>query len=88
MIIIGKKEYIIIMSNRCFLFQQSHLIQAMYIAILSCHHFTQTVTFLCKKEAYQKAQEVLEKARSGISFDSLIAIYNEDVQSQYSFRKG
>ena len=41
-----------------------------------------------KKEAYQKAQEVLEKARSGISFDSLIAIYNEDVQSQYSFRKG
>lgn len=41
-----------------------------------------------KKEAYQKAQEVLEKARSGISFDSLIATYNEDVQSQYSFRKG
>lgn len=41
-----------------------------------------------KKEAYNRALEVLEKARSGVSFDSLIASYNEDVQSQYSFRKG
>ena len=41
-----------------------------------------------KKEAFAKAQEVLKKARDGISFDSLIATYNEDSQSQYSFRKG
>lgn len=41
-----------------------------------------------KKEAYAKAQEVLQKAESGVSFDSLIAAYNEDSQSQYSFRKG
>ena len=41
-----------------------------------------------KKEAYARAQEALEKARSGVSFDSLIAAYNEDSQSQYSFRKG
>ncbi len=41
-----------------------------------------------KKEAYARAQEVLEKARNGVSFDSLIAAYNEDSQSQYSFRKG
>lgn len=41
-----------------------------------------------KREAYNRAVEVLEKAKSGISFDSLIATYNEDNQSQYSFRKG
>ncbi len=41
-----------------------------------------------KREAFAKAQEVLQKARDGISFDSLIATYNEDSQSQYSFRKG
>ena len=41
-----------------------------------------------KHEAFVKAQEVLNKAQSGISFDSLIATYNEDNQSQYSFRKG
>ena len=41
-----------------------------------------------KREAYNRALEVLEKAQSGVSFDSLIATYNEDSQSQYSFRKG
>lgn len=41
-----------------------------------------------KQEALAKAQEVLQKAKDGVSFDSLIAAYNEDSQSQYSFRKG
>lgn len=41
-----------------------------------------------KREAFARAQEVLKKARDGISFDSLIATYNEDNQSQYSFGKG
>lgn len=41
-----------------------------------------------KKEAFAKAQEVWQKARDGVSFDSLTASYNEDSQSQYSFRKG
>lgn len=41
-----------------------------------------------KREAFARAQEVLQKAQSGVSFDSLIATYNEDSQSQYSFRKG
>lgn len=41
-----------------------------------------------KQEAYKRAQEVLEKAKQGVSFDSLIAVYNEDSQSQYSFGKG
>ena len=41
-----------------------------------------------KHEAFLRAQEVLAKAQSGVSFDSLIATYNEDDQSQYSFRKG
>lgn len=41
-----------------------------------------------KEEAFLKAQEVLQKARNGASFDSLISAYNEDKQSQYSFRKG
>lgn len=41
-----------------------------------------------KREAFAKAQKVLQKAESGVSFDSLIAAYNEDSQSQYSFRKG
>ena len=41
-----------------------------------------------KQAAYAKAGEVLQKAGEGISFDTLIAAYNEDHQSQYSFRKG
>ena len=41
-----------------------------------------------KMEAYAKATEALGKARNGIGFDSLIAVYNEDSQSQYSFGKG
>ncbi len=41
-----------------------------------------------KQEAYKRAQEAWEKAKEGVSFDSLIATYNEDSQSQYSFRKG
>lgn len=41
-----------------------------------------------KKEAYALAKEVLQKAKEGVSFDSLAAVYNEDTQSQYSFRKG
>ena len=41
-----------------------------------------------KHEAFLRAQEVLAKAQGGVSFDSLIATYNEDNQSQYSFRKG
>ena len=41
-----------------------------------------------KKEAFARAQEVLKKAKEGIGFDSLIATYNEDSQSQYSFGKG
>ena len=41
-----------------------------------------------KRDAYNRALAVLEKAKNGVSFDSLIATYNEDSQSQYSFRKG
>lgn len=41
-----------------------------------------------KKVAYQKAREVWKKAKEGTSFESLIAVYNEDNQSQYSFGKG
>lgn len=41
-----------------------------------------------KKEAFQKALEVQKKAKEGISFDTLVTAYNEDSQSQYSFRKG
>ena len=41
-----------------------------------------------KRDAFARAQEVLQKAHNGVSFDSLIATYNEDSQSQYSFRKG
>ena len=41
-----------------------------------------------KKAAYNRALEVLQKAQEGTSFDSLIATYNEDSQSQYSFGKG
>jgi len=41
-----------------------------------------------KRAAYQKALEVWQKAKDGINFDSLIATYNEDNQSQYSFGKG
>lgn len=41
-----------------------------------------------KKAAYQKIREAWQKAKDGIGFDSLIATYNEDSQSQYSFGKG
>ncbi len=41
-----------------------------------------------KREAFARAQEVMQKVEKGVSFDSLIATYNEDSQSQYSFRKG
>lgn len=41
-----------------------------------------------KEEAYQKIREVWKKAKDGVGFDSLIATYNEDSQSQYSFGKG
>lgn len=43
---------------------------------------------LQKQEAFERAQEVWQKAQDGVSFDSLIATYNEDTQSQYSFGKG
>ena len=41
-----------------------------------------------KMEALEKATEALEKAKNGVGFDSLMAAYNEDNQSQYSFGKG
>lgn len=41
-----------------------------------------------RKEAYQKAEEVLRKAREGEDFSGLIAQYNEDSNSSYSFGKG
>lgn len=41
-----------------------------------------------KKEAYRKAEEVLQKAREGEDFTGLIAAYNEDSSSSYSFGKG
>ena len=41
-----------------------------------------------KMEALEKATEALEKAKNGVGFDSLMAAYNEDDQSQYSFGKG
>lgn len=41
-----------------------------------------------KKEAYQRAQEALRRAREGEDFAGLIAEYNEDSNSSYSFGKG
>lgn len=41
-----------------------------------------------KDVAYQKIREVLEQAKDGVEFDTLISSYNEDSQSQYSFGKG
>lgn len=41
-----------------------------------------------KAEAYGLAQEILKKAQEGEDFDSLIAAYNEDSKSTYSFGKG
>ncbi|EOS44085.1 hypothetical protein C809_03571 [Lachnospiraceae bacterium MD335] len=41
-----------------------------------------------KKEAFQKAQEALKRARDGDEFTSLIAEYSEDSNSSYSFIKG
>ena len=41
-----------------------------------------------KREAYRKAHEALQRARQGESFLSLVAEYNEDSNSSYSFGKG
>lgn len=41
-----------------------------------------------KKEAYQKACEALRRAQDGEDFAGLIAEYNEDSNSSYSFGKG
>jgi foldase protein PrsA len=41
-----------------------------------------------KKEAFDRAYEVWQKARDGEDFDTLVETYNEDSQSQYSFRQG
>lgn len=41
-----------------------------------------------KKEAYNRANEALKRARSGDEFTSLIAEYSEDTNSSYSFIKG
>ncbi len=41
-----------------------------------------------KQEAYQRASQVWEKADAGEDFDRLVDAYNEDTESQYSFRKG
>lgn len=41
-----------------------------------------------KKEAYERAKEVLQKVKDGEDFDLLITAYNEDGKSQYSFGKG
>lgn len=41
-----------------------------------------------KKEAYRRAREVLQKARSGEDFTALIAEYSEDSNPSYSFGKG
>jgi len=43
---------------------------------------------MAKKEAYQKAQQVLQKAREGEDFAGLVAAYNEDGNDSYSFGKG
>ena len=41
-----------------------------------------------RKEAYGRAQEVLQKLKEGEDFDTLVTEYNEDSKSQYSFGKG
>lgn len=41
-----------------------------------------------KKEAYQKAADVLKRAQDGEDFAGLIATYNEDSEFSYSFGKG
>jgi foldase protein PrsA len=41
-----------------------------------------------KKEALEKAKEVLEKARNGEDFTSLISQYSEDTNASYTFGKG
>ncbi|MDE7478224.1 MAG: peptidylprolyl isomerase, partial [Lachnospiraceae bacterium] len=41
-----------------------------------------------RKEAYQRAREVLKKAQGGEDFSGLIAEYSEDSNSSYSFVKG
>lgn len=41
-----------------------------------------------KAEAYARASEILQKAKAGEDFDSLVAAYNEDTKSTYSFGKG
>jgi len=41
-----------------------------------------------KEEALEKAQDVLAQARAGEDFESLVARYNEDSKSLYSFGKG
>ena len=41
-----------------------------------------------KRAAYQKAREVLVKAKDGEEFAGLVAVYSEDSNSTYSFGKG
>ncbi|MGN0306073.1 MAG: peptidylprolyl isomerase [Lachnospiraceae bacterium] len=41
-----------------------------------------------KQEAYNRARQVWQMAREGQDFNRLVDTYNEDTQSQYSFRKG
>ncbi len=41
-----------------------------------------------KDEALQRANEVLQLARSGEDFEQLVLTYNEDVKGSVSFRKG
>ncbi len=49
-----------------------------------CVPYTETA----KREAYDRAKEVLGKLAAGEEFDSLITEYNEDSKSKYSFGKG
>jgi foldase protein PrsA len=41
-----------------------------------------------KKEAYQKAQEALKRARDGEDFTKLVSEYSEDTNDTYTFGKG
>jgi foldase protein PrsA len=41
-----------------------------------------------KAEAYERAQEVLEKAQNGEDFQTLISQYSEDTNASYTFGKG